>query len=83
MNAEDMSACNSASRRVEEPQYFSNIKDAANREVFRTYDNRNDNSEDRRISRSDLAKPYLSQYGRELSEKMETERRAEKNASTA
>ena len=83
MNAEDLSACNSVSRRVEEPQYFSNIKDAANRDVFRTYDNRNDSSEDRRISRSDLAKPYLSQYGRDLSEKMESERRAEKNASTA
>ena len=51
--------------------------------MYRTYDNRNEISEDRRISRNDLAKPYLSQYGRELSEKMESERRAEKNASTA
>ena len=77
-NANDnVSHCSSAVRRINDPSYFSNMKDnTANNKEYRTYDNRRDENEEDRITRSDLAKqPFQSAYGRELSEQMEAQRR--------
>ena len=66
-----VSACSSAIRKINEPSYFSNIKETNGKDAYRTYDNRRDENEaenDDRISRSDLTKePFQSAYGRELS----------------
>ena len=65
------SGCSSAIRKINEPSYFSNIKETNGKDAYRTYDNRRDENEaenDDRISRSDLTKePFQSNYGRELS----------------
>lgn len=51
-----VSGCSSAIRKINEPSYFSNVKEANKNDNYRTYDNRRDevNNEDERISRSDL-----------------------------
>ena len=58
--ADTVSGCSSAIRKINEPSYFSNIKDPNAKDGYRTFDNRrdeNENDQDDRISHSDLAKP--------------------------
>ena len=57
----------SVNRRIEDPSYASSIKKGGHRESFRAFDERRDSEQ----------QPYASKLGRELSERMESERRRE------
>lgn len=86
----EMSHCSSAVRKnTSNDRYFNSVKDTQSKEAteYRTFDHRTApmDGKDTAFSKSDLTKqPFQSRYGRELSERMESEqmmRRIESSAS--
>eukprot|EP00354_Favella_ehrenbergii_P001200 CAMPEP_0170474320 /NCGR_PEP_ID=MMETSP0123-20130129/16121_1 /TAXON_ID=182087 /ORGANISM="Favella ehrenbergii, Strain Fehren 1" /LENGTH=172 /DNA_ID=CAMNT_0010744013 /DNA_START=2316 /DNA_END=2834 /DNA_ORIENTATION=+ len=74
-SAAHTSGQSSVNRRIEDPSYTSSVK---NREPYRTYDERRDTQSFRE---ADLGKePYQSRLGRELSERIQAEKRTESDS---
>ena len=60
MAGDTVSGCSSAIRKINEPSYFSNVKEVNKKDGYRTYDNRRDENnhnveeDNHRTSHSDL-----------------------------
>ena len=65
------SNCSSVARRINDPSYFSSVKDLNQKDTYRTYDGKRDQP----TNVTQEQEPYSSKYGRELSERLKGENR--------